>query len=413
MRSSLFAVAIYGSSIAVSALVTLLLVPVVIANSGAEAWSGLALGQTVGVAVGVLVGFGWGTTGPTEVAQASERRRPSIFFHALRFRALFVAPGVAVAMLITFVLAPSARIEGSVAAAAFVLTGMGAGWYFTGAGRPMSFLLMDTVPRVAGSAIGGGFLLMGTPLIVLPIFQVVGCLAAVLAASVSVALTPKDALPWPGLRTLARRQVHGLTISSVSAAYLALPSIVVAWLAPAALPVFAMADKLLRFGTSAFAPVTQFLQGWVPKIGAGSLRTRVVIALGSGAAIALTGAIVLAAASQWASRLLSHGEIVLDLSVAVPLAGVFLLVCGGQVTGLVCLLALGQSAKLALFTTFGAVASVPLLIAGVATFGALGAVLALVVAELVSVVPQVLLLMKMRAPSEPGWNGRPSVEVPS
>lgn len=396
-RRSVGAVGIYAGSVAASAIVTLLSIPIVIGLTDASAWAGLAAGQSIGTGASVLIGFGWGTTGPTDVARATSGDRARIYLDSYRARALLALPIAAAASVITFAVVPTARWESALNCAAYAATGLLAGWFFTGAARPRSFVLFDTAPRVLGAVAGVAVLIAGAPLAWYPLLQLVGILVGVAASTAAIAGT-RELFSTPEFArtiTVLRLQSHGLVLASVSAANAALPSILVASIAPSALPAYALADKLLRFGTTAASPFVQFLQGWVPGGGRAVLVARVRRAGVIGAALVVLGSVAFFFVAPWLGSVLSHDQIRLPILLVAAFAAVLVLLVGAQIVGLVCLLALGEARRLARFTLIGGVATVPLVIVGVVLNGAVGAATAVGVGELVAFVPQCVLLSKL------------------
>lgn len=395
MRSHFGSIFGYGLSVATTAIVTLLAVPIVINHSGASAWASIALGQAVGTGFGILVSYGWGTTGPTEVAKAAVDARPRIFLESFRARLVLAIPAIVIAIAVTFAISSSYKSEAALTAAAFTLTGLLSGWFFTGSAKPFYLLLFDTGPRVVGTALGGVAMLTGAKLIVFPLLQLFGVLLAVLLSSGTI--TEWKRASWkvfPGstiLRSL-RGQSDGIVIAGISAAYTTLPITVVALIAPAALPAYALADKILRFSTTAFAPVVQFLQGWVPGALPTAMYRRIRIAFLFGVVATLLAGTAFAIALPWFSHLLSRGQVILGASISVAFGLVLVFLIMEQVTGLVGLLALGRGQKLALFTCLGLVVAIPGILVGAELFGAAGAAWALALSEFVALVPQVALL---------------------
>lgn len=398
------AVATYASSVVVSALVTLVSIPIVIAHASPVSWGALAAAQSIGTGASVLIGFGWGTTGPTDIARAAPGDRGALYLESYRARLLLALPITAAAVILTYYVVPSARWEAALNCAAYALTGLLAGWFFTGAARPNSFILLDTAPRVGGAAAGVIALLLGGPLALYPGLQLVGIAVGVIASTASIAGGKAVVTGLRMRRSLAvlRGQSHGLVLASVSAANAALPAILVAALAPAALPAFALGDKLLRFGTTAASPFVQFLQGWVPAGGPGAMASRVRRAALIGLGLVVIGSSAFLVVAPWAAQLLSHGQIELAWPLVIAFSLVLVLLVAAQVVGLVCLLALGEGKQLAKYTLIGGIASVPLVAAGVVGFGALGAAAGVAVGEMVAFVPQCALLISRSRPPGKG-----------
>jgi O-antigen/teichoic acid export membrane protein len=394
----------YGLSIAISAVVTLMTIPILIERVGADAWAGLAVGQAVGTGGAILIGFGWGTTGPVAVAKADDEGRKRIYVDSLRARVLLAVPVTAGAMAVTLFVMRAVQAESAVNAASYSLTGLLAGWYFSGAARPYSFLALDTAPRVVGAAAGVGAVFAGAPLMAFPVLQLVGVAGGILLSTNRILGWSGSVLSGFSLRRairVLRGQSHGMVLAIASAGYSALPVPIVALAAPASLPAYVLIDKLLRFATTAYAPLIQFLQGWVPGRSSRSIRWRIRMAFFLGLFVALTGGAGFAALALSFSRILSHGQVSpargLVLGFAVTLACMVM----SAVTGLVCLLSIGKSRQLAYLSAVGVAVGLPAIVGGALTFGAVGAAWMLALGESVMLAPQLLLLWSSARHDDP------------
>lgn len=397
----LSAVSIYAASVLVSALVTLVSIPVVIGAAGPAAWGGLAAGQSIGTGASVLIGFGWGTTGPTDVARAALPDRPKLYLESYRARLLLALPIAIVAAFVTFIVVPSAPWESALNCVAYAGTGLLAGWFFTGSAQPNRFIALDTAPRVVGGAAGVFAVAINAPLYSYPALQLLGIAVGVAASTATIAGARAIFAGLHARRSIVvlRGQSDGLVLAVVSAANAALPAILVSSLVPTALPAYALADKLLRFGTTAASPFVQFLQGWVPGNGPNDVRPRVRRAGLVGLVLVVVGSAAFVIIAPLAADLLSHGQIRLPGSLVAAFAVVLVLLVAAQVVGLVCLLALGEGRRLARYTLVGGLISVPLVIVGALSFGAVGAATAVAVGELIAFIPQcVLLVRRSRGP---------------
>lgn len=385
----------YGLSIVVSALVTLIGIPIVIGHSGANAWASLAVGQAVGTGAAMLIGYGWGTTGPTAVARANDAERRRIYFDSFRARLLLFLPITLAAVIVTSLAVHYSVPEASVNAVGYCLSGLLAGWYFTGIAQPYLFLLLDAGPRVAGAAAGTAAVFFGAPLMAFAGFQLVGILVGVLLSTRFVAGGNERIFRDFDLRRtfeVLGKQSHGVAIAIVLAANVAVPSAIVAFVAPAALPAFALADKLLRFGTTAYAPIVQFLQGWVPTGSTTEVTRKIKAAFLLGGLSSLAGAVLFVFVAPLLSSLLSQAQVGISTGLVVGFGLALFVMELAQFTGLVCLLALNQAQRIALFSSIGIVVSLPAIFFGALTFGATGAAWMMAFGELVAFVPQLVLL---------------------
>ena len=174
----------------------------------------------------------------------------------------------------------------------------------------------------------------------------------------------------------------------MSGLYVSAPLLILNVLNPALMPAYAMGDRLFRFGLTAFAPVLQFVQGWIPEAGRGSMPHRIRQAARFTPVISAVGALCILLVGPFAATVLSAGDIDFGVELALPFAIVFLVVSVTQVLGLACLVQLGRTRALMVSTFVGAVLGVPLLIAGAAFAGPVGVAWALACSEVAVLVYQ-------------------------
>jgi len=268
----------FALGMVVLAVASLLLVPALIAAGGPRAWGAVAVGQSVGTVAAVLIGLGWGVSGPAVVARAGTAVRRREFLDAVLARGVVAVPVVAVAAGLAAVLAPGHRPLAALAAVALSLVGLSANWYFVGTAAPWALLLTETVPRAAGSLVGVTLLHGGAAPAVGIGAQAGGILVGVLASTLYVTTRTRAAGPTPPRRTVRRviaGQRHGVATTVLSAAYGAAPVLLVSLLSPAALPVYALVDKLQRQVYVAATPVVVVLQGWVARASGRTMRARI------------------------------------------------------------------------------------------------------------------------------------------
>lgn len=386
----------YGLSVGLSAIVTLLSIPVVIGAVGAGAWSSLALAQAVGSAAAIVIGFGWGITGPTEVASAGPDARLAYFTSSVWGRVTVALPATAAAAALTGAAAPSEPGTASLSAVAYALTGLLSGWYFTGTARPWSFFALDAVPRVAGVAVGALLVAAGLPLWTFPVAILVGVASGigVTVRRITGRFVPATVSRAVVARTL-RTQAHGMQLSSVSALVTALPPLIVSVAAPGALPAYTLGDKLFRFSTTGFAPVLQFLQGWVPAVRGAERIGRAIRAARVGLLIAAIGAVAFLLIAPFVGRLLSHGTVELDWLLAGAFALALASVIAAQVVGLIGLLSLGATRAYARYTVIGAAIGMPLAVLGALLTGGAGAAFGFAAGEFIALALELRLFVRL------------------
>lgn len=399
----------FAATVGASTVVSLVTVPLIIGRTSAAAWGSLAVIQTGAILFGVLVAFGWGTTGAATVASMPREARPAMYLESLVSRAylfIFTLPIMIVVMLLISPASVGVVIAGSVA---YLLPFLGATWYFIGEARPLRLFLLDALPQMVGVMVG--FLVLSVTgelahfLIALAVLTAVGVF---LSSAVILRGLPAHTRVDLGLRPAMARlapQRHGVITAGTTSLYVTLPLLAVSALAPAATPLYAMGDKLFRFGLVAFSPVLQVIQGWVPEGGPVTVAHRARRAAIIGPLFGLLGGAVITLATPTIAGMLSHGELRLTMAQALPFGLMFTVVACTQIIGLACLVAMNQSKALASSTVLGAIAGVPLILGAAYFLDAWIVAWAVVVSELVVLAYQAYALrrqlsrQKVTAPS--------------
>lgn len=357
--SSRKAVGLFGVSMALNGAMSLITIPIVTGIAGADHWASMATGQAIGASFAVVVIFGWGLTGPVTVAGTPAARRPAMYLDSLLARFVLLAPVLVAQLLVTIAIVPHQKLVAYVAGVAMTLAGASANWFFIGEGSAGRFLVLDTVPRVAGTLAGALLLAATGDLLLFAAAQLTGSVVALSASAVVIlrgrGLDYRDAARTARIAATLREQRHGILATGMMAAFTPAVLAIVAVAAPAALPAFVLADRLAKFGGMAVSPLLQMFQGWVPAA-TGDERVRrtrlagavtATIALGSGVAYTL----LLPAAAD----LLAHGQISYSPSAAIAFGLIAAVYIGSSFASTVALMA-GRVRLVA----FAAVIGVPL-----------------------------------------------------
>lgn len=376
----------YGATFVAIAGANLAVIPMVISVLGSDGFAAIAVGQSVGTLAWGLVSYGWAVNGPAQVALADPATRRVLLLESLATRLLLVVPAVAVAAAITVVAVPTQAAAAALVAAALTLTGLGATWVFVGLGRPGLLFWCDSLPRSAGILLGGvALLLTREPLA----FGALTLLGTVVAGVVSVVVLlgrfPASG-PWrptaAGVRTTLREQSFGMATTMTSSLYLQLPVVLVVALTPAAGPVYALADRVQKYASSALGPLYQALQGWVPGGGEAELAERARRGVLFSSAIAVAGFAGYVLLSPWVSRVLGGGELSFGWAYALATGSILAMSLVSQGVGLACLAALGRTRDVAASAVLGAVVGVPAVVAATLVWPGLGAAWAVALSEL-------------------------------
>lgn len=402
MKRVLGQVSWYTATTVANSAFGLLVVPVCIYITGASEWGSIAVGQSIGTVAAVLVALGWGYNGPSLIGRASETERRMIAINSFIAR-FFAAPFILLSAAISaYYLAPTVPWVAVISAMTVSFVGLGMSWYFIGEGQPKKLFLLDGVPRWAGTLLGLAALYVSHDLYAFLWIQLAGGIVASLISIVHV-LSRGPTVPtgtW-GFRSAfhgVRSQLYaGITVVTTTT-FASSPTLVIAALAPEGVPIYALAERVIRAAIMSVTPFFQWVQGWVPKTSLErpqaqkikwALRAAYCLAVPLGLAVALLG--------PSAGNILSAGVVELPLMLTVALGVAVAATTVSRVVGMACLLALGADQSVAISAILGAVVGIPLLFILVADAGSTGAAISFAIAELVVVAYQVIALTKLMA----------------
>jgi len=382
----------------VGAAAPLAVVPAVTATSGAAGWAAVAVGTSIGVAGAVVAELGWSIVGPQAVArEASATARSLIFTTVLASRLAAVTVVLPVAVVVTSLTAGEHRAAAALVTAGVVLGALSPAWWFIGRGRPGLLLCCETLPRVVALLGAALALTLGAPLGAYGI-------ALVASAVVSFVLAPRldPDLRLPRLhdyrRVPAALREQGVLVlgRAVTTSYKSLPAALLGAAAPGAVAVFAAVDRPARLGLQVLMSVPDRLQTWVavPDEATSRRRTRTsfvvngLLGLGAGA--------VFAVALPLVAPVLFAGAVTVPTPTVLWGAALVAVICTSRGAGLALV-----TARRAGHTTSAAAAAALVGVPGVILLGRVhgadGALAALVAAEAVGALVQVVVLLRGRS----------------
>ncbi len=410
---------LFGLSVVLNGGVSLISIPVIVAMVGAGPWASMATGQSIGASFGVLIIFGWGLTGPVTIAMAGAGSRPKIFLDSLFARGVLLVPLLGIQAAVTFAIVPQEKLVAFLAGVAMMLAGASANWYFTGESRPDRFLLLDTVPRVAGTLVGVALVAVTGELLFFALAQLAGAIVAlVVSASVifrGSRLDIRAAAHWPTITRSLRDQRHGVVATAVFAAYTPAVLALIAVLVPALLPLFVLADRIGRFVAMAVSPLLQVFQGWVPSASGAELVRRIKISGWVALATAVVAGGAYTAALPSFSDLLTHGQVVFGASATIAFGlNMTMSILSPYLTN-VGLMTVGKVRAVAVSVVAGVVVSLVGLVVVVTVDGPALTFWALVVGNLVMTIWQFTVLTRAlrRAPESPAARVEIAEPVPA
>lgn len=373
----------------------LLVIPVITSQFGAAGWTAIAIGMSSGAAGAVLVELGWGLTGPQLVASLGTRRRGSLYVVSAITRLVIFVPLAPIIFVLTTRLSPTHPVEAGIMSIATAAIGLSPAWFFVGSSQPLRILLTDSLPKLLAAAFSFVLLATGSPLALYPVILLVSTLASpVLGAILSpVAKESFDDITFSMLYATIRSQSLALTGRAASSLYLSLPTVLLAAVAPGAVAQFAAADRLQRMALTAVAIVPNSLQNW---IGSAELQViksrRVRTAIAANAGLGMVVGLGFALLAPFVANLVFSGEVPVTYQLAAVCGLIIFCTCASRATGSLGLVALGQIGWLTGSALIGSILGVTLILWLGSLWGALGALVAMAIAELGVLATQLVII---------------------
>jgi O-antigen/teichoic acid export membrane protein len=364
--ASLARLASFALTVGLGTIVGLVSIPVITGVAGAQLWAVQAMAQSVSIMFGILVAFGWGTTGPSMVASTDKALRPQLFLDSLVSRGylfLIAAPAMAATMI---VLQPEHVLLVVLASIAYLLPFLGGNWYFIGEAKPKRLFFLDALPQFSGTLIGLAVLaltrdivwLVATQLLFNVLTLTITCLVIIQSSEAEIAanFSAREAF-----RRLAHQR-HGVVTAATGSLYVNLPLVAINLFLPAQLGVYLMADRIFRYGVLALSPVLQFIQGWIPEGGPENLKHRLQRSAQVAPLLGFLGGMGIFILGPLASAILSNGQVIFPSFLSAAVGLMFFSVAVSQILGLACLVSLGQGKILVQSTVLGAVCGAPVIV---------------------------------------------------
>ncbi|MFC4243343.1 hypothetical protein ACFOYW_08150 [Gryllotalpicola reticulitermitis] len=265
---------------------------------GAATWTGVGLGQSVGVVASIISMWGWWTIGPSRfAATTNDAQRAQLYVESLQQRAILFLIATPIAVLITVTLAaPQARSISALMAIASATAGLSPAWYSIGAGRPGQLVLFDDIPNAVAVAVAAIAILLTRAVWLYPALLIFANIAA--PVIFAYRLTPnahRVLVPPKTIWSDVRRQAAVAGTNLVGTTYSSSP-IPMATLVDAAGKVGGLvsSDRLYRIGSYTTIALSNALQSWVLEIHGPRRIRRHAIAIYLHVALGVVGGSLLA-----------------------------------------------------------------------------------------------------------------------
>ena len=374
-----------------------LFLPILARVAGAHAWLAIAVGQSVGAFIALIVALGYNTVGPTMVAMTATDGRAAILRRSVLPRLTLFLPGAVIAVAISALIAPdSHRLEAAVMALAMALTGLSSSWYMVGLGRASLIVVYEILPRIIATVLAAAALLTLGQVIWYPVLLVVASVTSVGWFLLRTVGGDELMQRRPGeVRQVLRDNRSAMVIEIAGGAY---NSLAVSFVSVTATTIQAAAyvsgDKLYRIGQYSVSALGNALQGWVVEDEAREFTTRakrsIVIHFGLG----LLGFVAFALLGPLLSGLLFGADVAIDEATALGFGVATMGIALGTALGRVILVGLGARREFMTCVLIGATVGVPSILLLAANFGAAGGAWGLAIGEAASVTCQAIYAIR-------------------
>ena len=252
----------FGSLPFLSALSPLIVIPALTSSLGASGWAALAIGQSIGLFVWVVVGSGWGIVGPPLAARTTASILPSLYRASFTQRLVMMLPASSLGAALAYFLAPIHPAASAAMVPATAVWALGPAWYLTAIGHAPAIAIFDTIPKLTASVMAVVALTLVPSAWTYPaILGGVGTLA-IIAASWRYSA---GATGWEWQEAMRHMRQQALLVASrmATAGYSTLTVPLVAITAPSAVAAFAAADRLRTFGAVGISAISAGFVGWI------------------------------------------------------------------------------------------------------------------------------------------------------
>lgn len=374
-----------------------LAIPFLIRLGGADGWAAIAVGQSVGGVVATVSLFGWGVSGPTEISRTTIADRGHVYWVSFWMRLGVLALSLPAGMLfVDLFVDPQFKFAALGVLGATSLQSLTANWYLSGLRMPYRIAVLESVPRALAQVIGVLSVYLSDHLWLYGIVLLVSELIFVILSTVLFASPMGFRSTLIAARVRIRQQAPLVLSAVAGASYTKAAVPIVAAVAPGAVAVFSVLDRVQQVARAIISPLTMYFQGWV--VSDASLeRSRKWTATIATMSIGTASAAFIWAFLPPLSPVVFSDEIEIDYVQSGLLALVVWFVSASLCTGLYYLVPAGEHRTFALSSIFSALVGVFLLLSLPKMAGATGALGALVAVESLVVLIQSTIVGRARS----------------
>lgn len=392
------------------AVTPLLVLPVVTSQFGSEGLAAYGIALSVGSAGALVAELGWPVVGPMRLPGLSNREQKDLYLASVGTRGIISLITVPVCAVVTLNLVQSYQFEAAVISAGFALASMSSAWFYVGLNKPIMILSLEGLPRLGLYVIAAvlmvqfdNLLVFGAAVIAVPLVAyIASCLVS------KIRLLPSPTQTAAGFRSV-RRHLPVTLGRGVASAYTAMPTALVAVVAPNAVALFTGIERLLRMAASILVGFHNRLQSWAGSSVGLERRRRADQQLLLSLGLALVTWLGFGLLAPLVAELIYSGTVSIPLELSF-LAGLVLASIVMTRSFGFALVAIDRANRISIANLVAALCGVSAILVLTGPLGVRGALLGELVAELICILVQALIYWRLRRlpPS-----GEPSVKLES
>lgn len=271
-----------------SALLPIIVLPIIARSASTNDWAAFGVGQSVGTMAAVFVGLGWSLTGPPRVAGQPRQISASVHWESWTssIAALCVAAPIA-ALIAAFLVPRSSWFIAAAMTLAVAAAGISPAWHIAASGRTIDLATYDVVPRIGATVASAIVIYVAGPNGILS-YPAALLVAGILGSGAYARKQRQHAPPLPvRFASLLSRQLTPAATGVVGASYSVLAPTLIAVVASAdETAAYSSAFRLYLIMITAILVVNQATVHWaVAHRGADSSQLKTALALYIGVAV--------------------------------------------------------------------------------------------------------------------------------
>jgi O-antigen/teichoic acid export membrane protein len=302
----------------ISLLGSLSLIPAVASASGARGWAAVALGQALGGGASTILQYGWGFIGPTRLVPLSPRDRGRLLWVSTLSRLIVASVLLPATAAVAALLAPEGhRLLAALTAVAVSMIGMSALWFFVGTGRPGQAARYETIPRLLVLLLATVVVLVTREALWYPVLFLAGQVAAIGWLTHRLGVISLSRETWTAAFGALREQRAAAATDVVVAVSGAVPTSILAGVAPGSLATFAAGERIQRLAQSGIQPLFNAFQGWVSEGAGAEVPARMRLAVAATAAWGALAGAAFAVGLPLVDQVLFAGQVTVGYGVSI------------------------------------------------------------------------------------------------